>query len=136
MPFGASPYDLMPSLFPVFFFLIFALVIGTILFSLVKGIRTWNYNNSQPILTVPAKVVARRADVSSSMNDVAGSNGMQHQYHTHTTHFLTFEVESGDRMEFQVNDNDFGMIVEGDVGKVTFQGTRYLGFARENKTGF
>ncbi|MCI9457297.1 MAG: DUF2500 domain-containing protein, partial [Oscillospiraceae bacterium] len=41
------------------------------------------------------------------------------------------QVESGDRMEFQVQDTDYGLLVEGDRGKLTFQGTRFLGFERE-----
>ena len=37
-------------------------------------------------------------------------------------------VESGDRMELSVDDSEYGMLVEGDEGKLTFQGSRYLGF--------
>ena len=33
---------------------------------------------------------------------------------TRTTYYLTFEVESGDRMEFVVNGEEFGMCAEGD----------------------
>jgi hypothetical protein len=32
------------------------------------------------------------------------------------------------RMELKMPDKDYGMLVEGDVGKLTFQGTRYKGF--------
>lgn len=139
MPLGSSPFgsfDIMFSIVPLFICLIFALVIGTILLNLVKGIKTWNYNNSQPVLTVSAKVVSRRTDVSSSVHTVAGDNGINHHHnHTHTSYFVTFEVESSDRLELQVNDHEFGMVVEGDVGKLTFQGTRFLGFEREKKTG-
>lgn len=49
-----------------------------------------------------------------------------------TYYYITFQVASGDRMEFLVPDNEYGMIVEGDVGKITFQGTRYKGFVREH----
>jgi hypothetical protein len=43
---------------------------------------------------------------------------------------VTFEVKSGDRMELQVQGHEYGMLVEGDFGELTFQGNRYLGFAR------
>ncbi len=33
-------------------------------------------------------------------------------------------------MEFHVRGEEFGLLAEGDTGKVTFQGTRYLGFTR------
>ena len=41
-----------------------------------------------------------------------------------------FQVESGDRMELTVSGSDYGYLVEGDHGKLTFQGTRFLGFER------
>lgn len=45
-------------------------------------------------------------------------------------YYVTFEVESGDRMEFSVYGKEYGMLAEGDEGKLTFQGSRYLGFER------
>ena len=48
-----------------------------------------------------------------------------------TDYYTTFQVESGDRMEFEVSDMEYGMLAEGDSGELTFQGTRYLNFRRE-----
>lgn len=48
-----------------------------------------------------------------------------------TTYYVTFQVDSGDRMEFSVSGQEYGLLAEGDRGKLTFQGTRYLGFERE-----
>jgi hypothetical protein len=39
-------------------------------------------------------------------------------------------VESGDRMEFVVPSREYGMLVEGDMGRLTFQGSRYKSFQR------
>ena len=39
-------------------------------------------------------------------------------------------MESGDRMELEMAGSEYGLLVEGDNGKLTFQGTRYLGFER------
>ena len=47
-----------------------------------------------------------------------------------TTYYATFQVASGDRMEFQVPRREYGFLVEGDRGRLTFQGTRFLGFER------
>jgi hypothetical protein len=33
-------------------------------------------------------------------------------------------------MEFSVYGEEYGMLAEGDEGKLTFQGSRYLGFER------
>jgi hypothetical protein len=50
-----------------------------------------------------------------------------------TTYYVTFEVESGDRMELKMTGEQFGLIAEGDKGRLTFQGTRYLGFDRKTQ---
>ena len=55
---------------------------------------------------------------------------MHHHMSSSTSYYATFEVSSGDRLEFEVRDKVFGMLVENDTGKLTFQGTRYLGFER------
>lgn len=44
--------------------------------------------------------------------------------------YATFQVESGDRMELRLAGNEYGLLVEGDKGKLSFQGTRFLGFER------
>ena len=49
---------------------------------------------------------------------------------TFTSYYVTFQVESGDRMEFEVDGSDYGLLVQSDIGKLSFQGTRYLGFER------
>ncbi len=94
-----------------------------VLYTIIGNISTWNKNNHSPRLTVPATVVAKRTEVSRHHTD----NTMMH---TFTTYYATFQVESGDRMELEVDGSDYGMLVEGDIGKLMFQGTRYLGFER------
>lgn len=42
----------------------------------------------------------------------------------------TVEAASGNRMEFQVKNTEFGLPAESDACMLTFQGTRYLGFTR------
>jgi len=94
---------------------------------LVKGITEWNKNNHSPRLTVPATVVTKRTDVTRRRR--SGTNG-HHHHHTSTSYYVTFEVESGDRMELHMTGSEYGLLVEGDRGNLSFQGTRYLGFER------
>lgn len=115
-------------LFGVMFTIVFLLVISIFVVILVKGIGEWNKNNHSPRLTVPATVVAKRTNVSHHHHNHGGS-GMHHTTHS-TTYYVTFQVDSGDRMELHVAGHEFGMLIEGDCGKLTFQGTRYLGFER------
>ena len=105
--------------------LMFVLVFGIIIVTLIRGIGEWNKNNHSPKLTVPAAVVSRRTAVSHRHH-----SGETHHVHTSTSYYATFQVESGDRMEFALSGMEYGMLAEGDVGELTFQGTRYLSFQR------
>ena len=120
--------------FDVIFPIVFALVLGMIIFTLVQGIMTWHKNNQSPRLTVEATVVAKRVNVEHHHHHNAGNATGAHGHHTLTStyYYVTFQVESGDRMEFHVSGSEYGMLVEGDKGKLMFQGTRYLSFSRED----
>lgn len=113
------------GLFEASFFIIFTLVLGMFIVTAVKGIGQWNKNNHSPRLNVPATVVAKRTNVSHHH-----AGGEVHHHHTSTSYYVTFQVESGDRMELRVEGTEYGLLVEGDRGNLTFQGTRYLGFDR------
>ena len=104
------------EIFLVLFFILFFAV-------LAKNIAQFFKNEASPRLTVPAKIVDMQRKTHHHH-----SNG--HHHHTHTYH-VTFEVESGDRMELKVPRNEFGLLVEGDEGVLFFQGTRFLGFERK-----
>ena len=115
------------QMFQIMFFIVFGLILCTVIVTLIKGLKEWNNNNHSPRLTVPVTVVAKRADVTHHRHRGANDH---HHYHTSTTYFVTFEVESGDRMELRLEGHEYGLLVEGDEGKLSFQGTRYLGFER------
>lgn len=115
--------ELIGLMFP----LVFVIVIGTFIFTAVKGLTEWNNNNNSPRLSVNVTVVSKRAEVSHHHHN--HGNGMNHTTHS-TTYYVTFQVESTDRMELRVSGSEYGMLVEGDYGVLTFQGTRYLGFER------
>lgn len=122
--FGRS-FDFGFTIVPILVTIIFIIVIAFFIVVFVKGIGEWNKNNHSPRLTVDATVVGKRTDVHhSSHNDHSGC-------HTSTTYYVTFQVESGDRMEFHVTGEEYGLLVEGDYGDLSFQGTRYLGFIRK-----
>lgn len=121
------------SLFQILFYIGFAAVLVIILVQAFRGLKTWNQNNNSPRLSVPASVVAKRTNISYHRHANAGDATGAHGYHTgsSTTYYATFQVESGDRMEFRINGQQYGMLVEGDHGKLSFQGTRFLNFERQ-----
>lgn len=93
---------------PLFIGLIFVLVIGGIIFAIVKGIGTWAWNSG----------------TGSTTDSDFGSGRVS------TSYYVTFEVAGGGRMEFGMSGREYGLLAEGDPGTLTFQGTRYKGFAR------
>lgn len=107
--------------------IIFIIVVGGILFSIISGIKEWGSNNKQPILNVDAKIVSKRSNTSRNSHN----NNGHHHSSSSTSYYVTFEVQSGDRMEFKVSGKEYGMLIEGDKGNLIFQGTRYHGFDRE-----
>ena len=121
--------NIMFAIFPIIFSLMFLLIFGVVLFGLIKGISQWNKNNNSPRLTVPATVVAKRTNVSHHHHN-HGVDHVGHHTSTSTSYYVTFQVESGDRMELHMAGNQYGLLVEGDRGKLTFQGTRFLSFER------
>jgi len=110
--------------FGVIFTLMFVLVIGIFIVTFARTIGQWHKNNNSPQLTVDAVVVSKRAHVSHHHHD-------SHVHHS-TGYFVTFQVDSGDRMELQMAGSEYGLLLEGDRGRLTFRGTRYIGFERNN----
>ena len=107
------------------------MIMVVILLRAARGISTRNKNNHSPRLTVSAVVVSRRTKVSHHSHANAGDAGGGHHTTSSTWYYVTFQFASGDRMEFPVDGSEYGMLVEGDEGELTFQGTRYLGFERK-----
>ncbi len=112
--------------FEIIFVLMFTFVILIFIMTAIRGFFQWHRNNQSPRLTVSATVVSKREEVTH-----------HHQTADHTMHmssstwyYVTFQVESGDRMELSVTGPEYGILAEGDFGQLTFQGTRYLSFER------
>ena len=125
-------FDVMTFLFPLVFFLVFFLILAIFIVTFVRSIRTWHSNNQSPRLTVLATVVAKRQNVTHHDRPIGGDASGAHGFSTtyDTSYYVTFQVESGDRMEFHVPGNEYGLLAEGDAGRLSFQGTRYLSFER------
>ena len=127
MGFGVG-FQLMNAVFPLLFLIVFVFVISTIVGTFVSKAKRERKNDQSPRVTAGAKVVSKRMQVGQNRQS-SGDNDMMRSY-TYSKYFVTFEFESGDRLELPVDGSDYGLLVEGDAGKLSFQGTRYLGFQR------
>lgn len=105
----------------VLFFLTFIATIGLMIFMIVRSVSAQKKNDSQPKLTVPATVISKRTDLYRRRNMGMGS----------TVYFVTFQVQSGDRIELHLSGQEFGLLQEGDRDSLTFRGREFIGFTRE-----
>lgn len=108
------------ELFGILFFVLFFIVLG-------KNIAQWFKNENSPRLTVPARIVDMQR--RTHHHHTGSSHHLSHSYH------VTFEVDSGDRMELRVIRSEYEALAVGYSGKLTFQGTRYLGFEYDFEPG-
>ena len=106
---------------PIVIAVVFVIVLGSIAYKAATGFAEWLHNNSLPIQAVPARVVSRRTEVQGRVSPHSHSR-------VSTYYFATFELKSGDRSEFSLSEREYGLLVEGDEGTLTYQGTRYHGF--------
>lgn len=110
--------------FEIMFFLVFGLMLTVFIVTFVKSISQWNKNNHSPKIAVEATVMSKRQNVSHH-------HSANHHTTTSTSYYVTFQVNTGDRIELHVNGYEYGMLAEGDFGTLTFQGTRYISFERQ-----
>ena len=111
---GMGGFGMMGGMVSLMFFVVFIGVVIIIGMVVVKMLRESGRNHMAPILSVQATVIGKRAEMRNN----------------YTWYYVTFQVESGDRLEYNVMNTEFGMLAEGDSGKLTFQGGRYMGFER------
>ncbi|TQR21512.1 DUF2500 domain-containing protein [Psychrobacillus vulpis] len=115
-------FSIMNILGPLFIAVVFIIVIGGFIFIIGSSIKQRNKNDNSPKLSVPAQIVAKRTNTWGGSGNSSAS----------TSYYVTFQVESGDRMELQLNGQEYGMLAEDDLGILTFQGTRFLTFERKH----
>ena len=111
------------SVLPLIMFVVFFAFVVVVF---VKILGQKRANDRSPRLTVDAEVVGKRTEISHRHH-----SSEHHMSHTSTYYYVTFQVESGDRMELHVPGYEYGLMIEGDFGELTFQGRRFLSFARK-----
>jgi hypothetical protein len=110
----------MPFFFKLFGGLIFTIVIGMIVLAISKGLSTWFANNAAQLISQRCKIVDKRTEVWGGSGNSS----------TSTNYYLTFEFEDSSRQELPVSAKQFGLLVSGDQGELTYQGTRFKAFKR------
>ncbi|MDO4799150.1 MAG: DUF2500 domain-containing protein [Bacillota bacterium] len=102
----------MGDLFPAFYF----------------KFRRSDRDNPSPRLTVKARLIQKNENVVPE--EKVDERGYYY-YEKLYNYSLVFEVESGDQMTFDVEKSAFEAVDEGDTGALSFQGSRFFGFEKE-----
>jgi hypothetical protein len=109
------------NLFLVVFAVIFVSVVALVIKAIYNTVAEKRYNDSQPILTKAAKISAKRTEVTGGRGNHSAS----------TFYYATFEfADNKERIELEIDPEDYGLLAEGDSGNLTFQGRRYHKFQR------
>lgn len=123
MSFGNPLEDFMFSAVPFLVFIFFAIFMMIFVTSLVKGAGQYFRNNNTPEKIVPARLIAKRTHTWGGHGNMSA----------HTSYYATFETEEGERLELPVGGTFSGTHVEGDTGLLTFRGSRFIDFQREQQ---
>lgn len=111
-----------PATFAVVIFLmvvgICALITGTLIWVFAKTVARNRADRNAPLLSRPARVVAKRTGVRGSNHSSSSS------------YYATFEFPDGVRAELSMRGDEYGLLAEGDTGTLASQGTLFRGFQR------
>lgn len=97
-------------------------VMAIFAYAIIKGLLVWSANNKKQIYMRYAVIVSKRTVV---LDRPSGTSPVQH--------FITFELEDGNRLEFQMTAREYSFLMEKDEGEVTYQGTSFKNFNRRIK---
>ena len=119
-------------LVPGFFILITVVILGMIVYLTLKGMQEKEANDAAPIVTVDAKVKAKRIAVHHSAHQQSMNGVPLMAKSHHTTYYATFALEGDQRLELQVSEGQFQRLTEGERGKLTYQRKRFHRFEGED----
>ena len=119
-------------LVPGFFILITVVILGMIVYLTLKGMQEKKANDAAPIVTVDAKVKAKRIAVHHSAHQQSMNGVPLMAKSHHTTYYSTFALEGDQRLELQVSEGQFQRLTEGERGKLTYQRKRFHRFEGED----
>ncbi len=115
----------MESIMIIAFIVIFILAFIFIIINMFTAPHLPKIDRNAPIDTIKAKVIAKRTDVSGSHFH----NDNLNMINTH--YYVTFELYNKERKEFIVDSDDYGLLIEGDEGMLTYQGIIFKSFDRQ-----
>lgn len=129
-----SQFGSMFALMQGFFWLFFAVVVGLMIFTIVRATVPKIKNAQAPEVSAVAEISDKRIELSGGGSSMIGTGAETFSSSSspiHQQHYVTFEQPDGTRFELEVPASEYGLLSVGDRGSVSMKGTQYLGFSRE-----
>ena len=86
------------------------------------------FKNS-PIINERAFVLSKRTITRGKIHNDKQNDRITERIST--GFFVTFQFENGDRMEFEISEKRYGVLIENDIGLLTYQYTKLINFERD-----
>lgn len=97
--------------------ILFAIIL--LFVSIIRMIKSKGNNKKFPVQSCVVTVVSKRIQQITFSGD-----GI-------TKYYSTFQLENKKRIELQLSGEDYGLLAEGDYGKLMYQGNRFINFERK-----
>lgn len=104
------------KIFLVVWFIMFFGILTVVIVSIGRNLKRERDNKKAPVETADVTVLTKRINVRGE--------------HSYTTYYVTFESDNAVRKEFMVDGELYGLLVEGDKGRLTYQGYKVIDFNR------
>lgn len=98
----------MPGILLALLIAVMLCVVGVLVLAVVRSVVRSARRQNDPLLSVDARVAAKCREAGP---------------------IAVFTIGSGNQVEFTVTEETFAQLAEGDAGKLTFQGERFVSFA-------
>lgn len=116
------------NFYTVSFIAMFCIIIGL---SLIIVIRQWWKNRHSPLIVTQATVIDKRIEEHYIRSK--RSAGIVYRTRKLLIYYITFNLEGGENIELRTNEIEYSELQKEDYGKLSFKGSKYMGFVKIKK---
>lgn len=122
-------FESLANSYTISFIAMFCVIVGL---SLIIVVRQWWKNRHSPLIVTQATILDKRIEEHYIRSK--RSAGIGYRTRKVMIYYITFNLEGGEHIEFRINELVHSELKKGDCGKLTFRGSKYIGFVREKQS--
>lgn len=115
------------NFYMISFIVMFSIIIGL---SLIIIIRQWWKNKKSPLIVTQSTISGKRIEEHYIRSK--RSNSLGYRTRKVLIYYITFSLEGGEHIELRTNESVYLDLKNGDYGKLTFKGSKYIEFVKAN----